>query len=134
MRTVMMVSPLGEATVAYLLCLQKGARLYLKEGFSSVCDAEKFATYDPESGEYQQRALPTFISRRVFPQCVMQRSLLLMTQNLAARGTRSESCPSQYGKSHVSSEHRCLIKMVRLGWDRMPMGKKKNFKTKNGRV
>ena len=86
MRTVIMVSPLGEATMAYLLCLQKGARLYLKEGFSSVCDAEKFATYDPESGEYQQRALPTFISRRVFPQCVMQRSLLLMTQNLGSKG------------------------------------------------
>lgn len=57
MRMVMMVSPLGEATVAYLRCLQKGARLYLKEGFSSVCDAEKFATYDPESGQHQQGAL-----------------------------------------------------------------------------
>ena len=71
MRTVMMVSPLGEATVAYLLCLQKGARLYLKEGFSSVCDAEKFATYDPESG--QQGALvqsPVLVSMgsHMYPQ------------------------------------------------------------------
>ena len=57
MRMVMMVSALGEATMAYLWCPQKGACLYLKEGFSSVCDAEKFAIYDPESGQHQQRVL-----------------------------------------------------------------------------
>lgn len=52
-----MVSPLAEATMAYLRCPKKCARLYLKEGFSSVCDAEKFAIYDPESGQHQQKAL-----------------------------------------------------------------------------